>query len=54
MKCVVCKKPIHPERRAAVPQAKTCGKVCGEELRKRTAAAAKRRHRAAARQGKQS
>ena len=53
MKCIECPRPIHPERLAAIPQAKTCSATCSanrkRRLRSEAATRCHRRQRAAAR-----
>ena len=34
-KCIECPKLIHPERLAAIPQAKTCGATCSAKRKRR-------------------
>ena len=52
LKCIECPKPIHPERLAAIPQAKTCSATCSanrkRRLRSEAATRCHRRQRAAA------
>ena len=33
--CIECPKPIHPERLAAIPQAKTCSAACSANRKRR-------------------
>ena len=35
MQCIECPKTIHPERLAAIPQAKTCSATCSVNRKRR-------------------
>ena len=35
MQCIECPKPIHAERLAAIPQAKTCSATCSAKRKRR-------------------
>ena len=44
--CSECGKPIHPERLAAIPAAKTCSMPCSDKRSKKRQAAGSRRAKA--------